>query len=176
MIDRRLFVRGLSAAVATASTLASESALGQSSSADAEAARQIAHATDSSPFRIGVIGPGSRGIELVRSFLRVPGVKVVAAADVYPPRFAQLNEACGYQVAPYADFRALLDRKDLDAVVVATPLGLHAEHVLPALQSGHHVYGEKTMAYTIEDAAKIVNATTSHKRIFQVGHQYRYSP
>jgi predicted dehydrogenase len=176
MIDRRLFLRGLSAAVATASTLASESALGQSSSADAEAARQIAHATDTSPFRIGVIGPGSRGIELVRSFLRVPGVKVVAAADVYPPRFAQLNEACGYQVASYSDFRALLDRKDLDAVVVATPLGLHAEHVLPALESGHHVYGEKTMAYTIEDATKIVNATTAHKRIFQVGHQYRYSP
>lgn len=110
MIDRRLFVRGLSAAVATASTVVTESALAQQSKADAEAARQIARATDNSPFRLGVIGPGSRGNELVRSFLRVPGVKVVAAADVYPPRFAQLNEACGYQVASHADYRALLDR------------------------------------------------------------------
>jgi predicted dehydrogenase len=180
MIDRRLFVRGLSAAVATAPALINESALAQSSAqpskTDAEAARQIARATDTTPFRIGIIGPGSRGQELVRSFLRVPGVKIVAAADVYPPRFAQLNETCGYQVASHADFRAVLDRKDLDAVVVATPLGLHAEHVIPALESGHHVYGEKTMAYTIEDAAKIVNAATAHKRIFQVGHQYRYSP
>jgi predicted dehydrogenase len=175
MIDRRLFVRGLSAAVA-ASTLATDAALAQASKSDADAARQIAPAVDKSPFRLGIIGPGSRGQELVRSFLRVPGVKIVAAADVYPPRFAELNQTCGYQVASHADYRALLDRKDLDAVIVATPLGLHAQHVLPALESDHHVYGEKTMAYTIDDAAKIVNATTAHKRIFQVGHQYRYSP
>jgi predicted dehydrogenase len=185
MIDRRLFVRGLSAAVAAASTLVTDSALTQTSptspapqtsQTDAEAARQIARATDTTPFRLGIIGAGSRGQELIRSFLRVPGVKVVAAADVYPARFAELNDTCGYPVASHADFRALLDRKDLDAVIVATPLGLHAQHVLPALESGHHVYGEKTMAYTIEDAAKIVHATTTHKRIFQVGHQYRYSP
>jgi predicted dehydrogenase len=175
MIDRRLFVRGLSATVA-ASTLATDSAIAQSSKSDADAARQIAPAVDKSSFRLGIIGPGSRGQELIRSFLRVPGVKVVAAADIYPPRFDQLNQTCGYQVASHADYRALLDRKDLDAVIVATPLGLHAQHVLPALESGHHIYGEKTMAYTIEDAAKIVNATTAHKRIFQVGHQYRYSP
>jgi predicted dehydrogenase len=175
MIDRRLFVRGLSAAVA-ASTLAADSALAQAPKADPEAARQIAPAVDKSPFRLGVVGPGSRGQELVRSFLRVPGVKVVAAADIYPPRFAQLNQTCGYPVASHADFRALLDRKDLDAIIVATPLGLHAQHVIPAIESGHHVYGEKTMAYTIEDAAKIVNAVTAHQRIFQVGHQYRYSP
>jgi predicted dehydrogenase len=175
MIDRRLFVRGLSAAVA-ASTLAADSALAQASKADTDAARQIAPAVDKSPFRLGIVGPGSRGQELVRSFLRIPGVKVVAAADIYPPRFAQLNQTCGYTVASHADFRALLDRKDLDAIIVATPLGLHAQHVIPALESGHHVYGEKTMAYTIEDAANIVNATTAHQRIFQFGHQYRYSP
>ena len=180
MIDRRLFVRGLSAAVA-ASTLDTDSVLAQSSKTqpsktDSDAARQIAPVTDTSPFRIGIIGPGSRGQELVRSFLRVPGVKIVAAADVYQPRFAELNQTCGYQVPSTSDYRALLDRKDLDAVIVATPLGLHAQHVIPALESGHHVYGEKTMAYTLEDAAKIVNATSLHKRIFQVGHQYRYSP
>ena len=182
MIDRRLFVRGLAAAAATASTLVTDSALAQSSQsshtskADAEAAKQIARTTDSSPFRLGIIGPGSRGNELVRNFLRVPGVKVVAAADIYPPRFAELNAACGYQVASHADYRALLDRKDLDAVIVATPLGLHAQHVLPALEAGHHVFGEKTMAYTIEEAKQIVDATAANKRIFQVGHQYRYSP
>ena len=138
MIDRRLFVRGLSAAVA-ASTLAADSALAQTSKADTDAARQIAPAVDKSPFRLGIVGPGSRGQELVRSFLRVPGVKVVAAADIYPPRLAQLNQTCGYTVASHADFRALLDRKDLDAIIVATPLGLHAQHVIPALESGHHV-------------------------------------
>src|ERR1700729_1394308 len=103
MIDRRLFVRGLSAAVATAATLVADSALAQSSKTDAEAAKQIARATETSPFRLGIIGPGGPGQELVRSFLRVPGVKIVAAADVYAPRFAQLNKTCGYEVASHAD-------------------------------------------------------------------------
>lgn len=176
MIDRREFVRGISAAVA-ATTLAPESAHAQATAkSEADAARQIARATDHSPFRIGIIGPGSRGKELVRNFLRVPGVKIVAAADIYQPRFAELNAVCGYQVPSYSDFRKLIERKDLDAVIVSTPLGLHAQHVIPALQSGHHVYGEKAMAYHLEDARKIVEAVKANKRIFQVGHQYRYSP
>jgi len=176
MIDRREFVRGISAAVA-ATTLAPESAHAQATAkAEAEAARQIARTTDSSPFRIGIIGPGSRGKELVRNFLRVPGVKIVAAADIYQPRFAELNAVCGYEVPSYSDFRKVLDRKDLNAVIVSTPLGLHASHVIPALESGHHVYGEKAMAYHLDDARRIVEAVKANKRIFQVGHQYRYSP
>jgi len=176
MIDRREFVRGISAAVA-ATTLAPESAHAQATAkAEAEAARQIARTTDSSPFRIGIIGPGSRGKELVRNFLRVPGVKIVAAADIYQPRFAELNAVCGYEVPSYSDFRKVLDRKDLSAVIVSTPLGLHASHVIPALESGHHVYGEKAMAYHLDDARRIVEAVKANKRIFQVGHQYRYSP
>jgi predicted dehydrogenase len=173
MIDRRLFLQGLSASALTTSALS----LAQSpAETDTEVAKQTAPTRDSTPIRLGIIGPGSRGQEMIRNFLRVPGVTITAAADVYAPRFDQLNQLCGYQVAQHKDFRALLDRKDLDAVIVATPLGLHAEHVLPALASGHHVYGEKTMAYTVEDARKIVAATAEHKRIFQVGHQYRYSP
>ncbi len=182
MIDRRLFLKGLSAVAATAETLASpliaeaNSVSDQAAKAESEVTRQIAATSDSSPIRLGIIGAGSRGKELVRNFLRVPGVTITAAADVYPPRFEQLNQLCGYKVAAHADYRALLDRKDLDAVVVATPLGLHAGQVIPALEAGHHVYGEKTMAYTVEDARRIVTATLEHKRIFQVGHQYRYSP
>jgi predicted dehydrogenase len=125
--------------------------------------------------RLGLIGAGSRGQELVRNFLRVPGVRITAAADVYPLRFEQLNKVCGYSVARHDDYRALLDRKDLDAIVIATPLGLHTEHVLPALKSGRPVYGEKTMAYTVEQAREIVAEVASSKRVFQVGHQYRYS-
>jgi predicted dehydrogenase len=169
-MNRRFFVQGLAAAALAAPALA------QSREADAEAERQIAPTQDRSEFRLGIIGPGSRGKELVRSFLRVPGVKIVAAADVYAPRFAELESVCRYPVSTYGDYRELVARKDLDAVIVSTPLGLHAEHVLGALDAGHHVYGEKTMAYTVEDARKIVAATEAKKRIFQVGHQYRYSP
>jgi predicted dehydrogenase len=178
MIDRRLFLHGLSASAVSASSLRAlrDSGSQMQARSEADAARQIAPTKDATPIRLGILGPGSRGQELVRSFLRVPGVKIAAAADVYPIRFEQLNRICGYEVPAHADFRALLDRKDLDAIVVATPLGLHAQHVLPALASGHPVYGEKTMAYTVADARKIVAAAAENKRIFQVGHQYRYSP
>ena len=179
MISRRHFNQGISALALATSTsgLAMEaSAEGQRSQrAEAEVAKQIAPAKDKTPFRLGIIGAGSRGQELVRSFLRVPGVAVVAAADVYEPRFAQLNRICAKETAEHKDYRELLDRKDLEAVIVATPLGLHGEHVTAALQSGHHVYGEKVMAYTVEQANAIV-AASEHKQIYQVGHQYRYSP
>src|SRR5579875_842762 len=144
MIDRRTFVRSFSAAAATTTILGALEAAGQTATAtDMEAERQTARTDEAAPFRLGIIGSGSRGQELVRSFLRVPGVRVIAAADVYPARFAQLDAVCGYSVAQHADYRALLERKDLNAVIVATPLGLHAEHVLAALEAGHPVYGEK---------------------------------
>jgi predicted dehydrogenase len=180
VIDRRSFLQGMSAAAAlSGEALASMAQLAHGAMpamGEAEASKQIAMSRQSKPVRLGIIGPGSRGKELVRNFLRVPGVKVVAAADVYEPRFAELNHVCGYEVATYADYRALCERKDLDAIIVATPLGLHGEHVLAALGSGHNVYGEKTMAYTVEQAEDIVRATEGGKRIFQIGHQYRYSP
>ena len=176
MIDRRLFLQRLSATAAAMTTLPALADAQAGTPTDHETDRQTAITNERTPVRLGIIGPGSRGKELVRSFLRVPGVRIAAAADVYPVRFAELDEVCGYAVPRHADHRALLDRKDLDAVVVATPLGLHGEHVLNSLAAGHHVYGEKVLAYTLADAKRIVDATGQQKRIFQIGHQYRYSP
>jgi predicted dehydrogenase len=176
MIDRRLFLQRLSASAAATAMGPLAMTAQAPLPGDEEAERQTTITTDATPVRLGIIGPGSRGKELVRNFLRVPGVRIAAAADVYPVRFTQLNEVCGYEVAQHADYRALLERKDLDAVIVATPLGLHGQHVVAALDSHHHVYGEKTLAYTLDDARKIVASAAEHKRIFQVGHQYRYSP
>jgi predicted dehydrogenase len=178
LINRRQFTQSLSALAVSASTgvLNASTDASNIEAAESDAAKQIAPAKDSSPFRLGIIGAGSRGQELIRSFLRLPGVSVAAAADVYEPRFAQLNRICGHEVAAHKDYHALLDRKDLNAVIVATPLGLHGEHVVAALSSGHHVYGEKVMAYTVEQANSIVAAAADSKRIYQIGHQYRYSP
>jgi predicted dehydrogenase len=164
MMNRRFFVQCLSAAALAAKPMASI------------AEPDIANPPAPTPIRLGIIGPGSRGKELIRNFLRVPGVTIVAAADVYAPRFQELNQLCGYTVASHSDYRALIDRKDLDAIVVATPLSFHAQHVIAALQSGRHVYGEKTMAFTVAEANDIVKTVNAGKQIFQVGHQYRYAP
>src|SRR5215470_8756277 len=147
MMNRRFFVQGLSAAALAAKSATSLAAIMN---------EDMATTSVGAPVRLGIIGPGSRGKELIRCFLRVPGVKIAAAADVYEPRFAELNKVCGYEVQSHKDYRALLDRKDLDAVVVASPLSYHSEHVIASMKSGHHVYGEKTMAFTADQAKEIV--------------------
>jgi len=163
MMDRRSFVRGISL-----------SALGTKMAAGLMQNEQTGKSD--APVKLGIIGPGSRGKELVRSFLRVPGVSIAGAADVYAPRFEELNQLCGYKVESYSDYRKLVERKDLDAIIVSTPLSFHAEHVLAALHNDHHVYGEKTMAFTVEESQSIVKTVDGGKQIFQVGHQYRYAP
>ena len=87
MMNRRFFVQGLSAATLAAKSITSIAEIG------------VADPPAPAPVRLGIIGPGSRGKELIRNFLRVPGVTIVAAADVYAPRFQELNQLCGYTVA-----------------------------------------------------------------------------
>lgn len=169
-MDRRKFVKGV-AAGALGSTL-----LGHESSREAAAQAPARAVAPSDVVGIGIIGPGSRGQELMRHFLRVPGVSLRAVADVYEPRFAQSRKLTKEETPAYTDYRRMLERKDLDAVVVATPLSLHAEHVVASLESGRHVYGEKSMGHTIEHCDRMVAAVRRTGRHFQIGHQYRYAP
>lgn len=126
--------------------------------------------------RVGVIGPGSRGQELIRQLLHVPGVRIAAVCDIYEPRFAQVTQLVGSDVPHTKDYRELLDRKDLDAIYIATPLAHHAEHVLAALKTKRPVYGEKAMGFTPEQCAEIYKAASEPGALFQIGHQYRYAP
>ena len=168
-MDRRKFVGAV-----TACAVGAGAALLGDERAHAQAAPRAVAPSDE--IGVGVIGPGSRGQELMRHLLRVPGVRVRAVADVYEPRFAQARRLTREETPAYTDYRRMLERKDLDAVVVATPLALHAEHVTAALGSGRHVYGEKSMGYSVEHAERIVAAARRSGKHFQVGHQYRYAP
>src|ERR1700736_1183240 len=96
--------------------------------------RGIAEPATADELRVGVIGPGSRGQELIRQLLHVPGVRIAAICDIYEPRFTEVHRWRGETVPATKDYRELLDRKDLDAIVIATPLAHHAEHVLAALK------------------------------------------
>jgi predicted dehydrogenase len=126
---------------------------------------------------VGVIGPGSRGKYIMQLFLRVRGVRVTALCDVYEPRFAEGREITGEDTPAYSDYRRMLDdASDLDAVIVATPLSFHREHVVASLERGLHVYGEKAMGFTVDDCNAIVKATRDSGRQFQTGLQYRYAP
>lgn len=120
--------------------------------------------------RFGLVGTGSRGTELLREAIACPNSECVAAADVYTK---QLDSARA--IAPgarlYRDYRALLDDSSLDAVLIATPPHLHAEQFLAALDAGKHVYQERTLAFTVDEAKRMRAAWQQAGRTVQVGHQ-----
>ena len=125
---------------------------------------------------LAIIGPGSRGQQLIRTFLRIAGVRFVALCDIYEPRWEQARKIIGANTPAVRDYRELLSRKDIDAVIVSTPLSLHDEHVTAALDSGHHVYGEKSMALTVEQCTQMFEAVKKSGRRYQIGLQYHYAP
>ncbi len=121
--------------------------------------------------RVGIIGPGARGMQLVREAMAQPNVEFAAFADIYTRRLEEAR-----QVAPAAkthlDYRYLLEDKSIDAVIVATPQHLHCEHFTAALEAGKHVYQEKTMAFTVEHAKRMRAAYENSKGLaVQIGHQ-----
>ena len=149
----------------------------QSASAAALASTTIARAAAPAvkPIRLGIIGAGSRGQEDLRQFLRVPGVSLEAICDIYPPRYEQVNHLVGKQVPATADHHELLARTDLDAILIASPVSLHAEHVIATAKTGRPIYGEKALGFTVEDNHNILAEVTRNKVLFQIGHEYRYA-
>ena len=88
---------------------------------------------------------GQPRAEDLRQFLHVPGVTVAAVCDIYPPRSAQVNRLCGAEIPMTASYQELLARTDLDAVLIASPVSLHAEHVIAAARSGRPILSEKAL-------------------------------
>jgi len=122
--------------------------------------------------RIGLIGAGARGQELLKQAVALPNVECVAIADVYTLRHRESR-----QIAPGAqactDHRRLLELKDLDAVLVASPLHLHARHFLDTVAAGKDLYCEKTMTWSIPEAeACVAAAQRSPDRVIGVGLQH----
>jgi predicted dehydrogenase len=123
--------------------------------------------------RIGIIGPGARGSEILRDALSCPNVECVGAADVYTRRLAEVKNIAA-DAKTYLDYRNLLDDKSIDAVLIATPQHLHCECFVAALDAGKHVYQEKTMAFTVAHAKRMRAAyqKAAGKRAVQIGHQW----
>jgi len=124
--------------------------------------------------RVGMIGPGARGQELLKQTLEVPGIQLVAVADVYTRRREEAKQLIP-QIQVYEDHRRLLDRKDLDAVIVASPLHTHARHFLDTLAAGKDLYAEKTMTWSIPEAEQCLAAAQKSDRVVQIGLQHESS-
>jgi predicted dehydrogenase len=119
--------------------------------------------------RIGLIGSGKQGVSNMQSFAKQPEVEVVAVADVYEPNLQKGLKAAGEKAQAYRDFRQLLDRKDIDAVIVATPDHWHPLQTILACQAGKDVYVEKPIAVAVEEGKRMVEAARKYQRVVQVG-------
>ncbi|MBL8173683.1 MAG: Gfo/Idh/MocA family oxidoreductase [Bryobacterales bacterium] len=121
--------------------------------------------------QIATIGIGGMGSEDTRSATAQPGVKLVAACDVYQGRLRRAREVWGNDLFVTRDYREILNRKDIDAVIVATPDHWHAKIAIEAMEAGKDVYVEKPMVQRIADGAKVAEAQKRTGRILQVGSQ-----
>lgn len=140
-------------------------------------ARRSSAQTSPQPVRIGIIGMGGRGNQLLREFVKVPGVQVGAVVD---PDGKRVEEAAqwvrantGVTPKTTADMRAVFDDKAIDAVLVATPNHWHALTAIWAMQAGKDVYLEKPVSHNIFEGQKIIEASRKYNRIVQGGTQRR---
>jgi predicted dehydrogenase len=122
--------------------------------------------------RVGMIGMGRRSSELLRDFVAAPNTQVVAVCDAYRLLLDRAHAAVPGSAA-YDDFRRILDRDDIDAVVIVTPDHWHAIPTVMACAAGKDVFVEKPTAVTVKESRAMVDAARRHNRVVQVGTQQR---
>lgn len=124
---------------------------------------------------IGVIGCGGKGRAHANSFGRLENVSLVAVSD---PDTTHMDKTAGDNagIAKHQDLRNLLEMKELDAAVIATPNHWHSLAVIMACQAGKHAYVEKPVSHSIDEGRKMVEATRKYNRIVQAGTQHRSCP
>ncbi|WP_435015810.1 Gfo/Idh/MocA family protein [Tundrisphaera sp. TA3] len=159
---RRRFLADSSSALAVGA-VASATALGQ----DQPKAEKAAGANDK--IVLGFIGVGGMGSGLLNIFKKMPDVEVAAVCDLDEAHVLRAKEAAGGKPDTYGDFRRVLDRKDIDAVVVATPDHWHAIPSILACQAGKDVYCEKPLSHLVHEGRAMVTAAEKNKRVTQMG-------
>ena len=121
--------------------------------------------------QIALIGAGGRGQSDTKEAVQVPGVKLVAVADCYDGRLAHSKELWGNDLMTTRDYREILARPDIDAVIVATPDHWHKQASVDAMKAGKDVYCEKPMIHLYSDGPEMIEAARANNRIMQVGSQ-----
>ncbi len=160
-LNRRTFLKaaGLAAAGANLKALAAEpQPNGQRTAANDH-------------IQIALIGAGIQGQGDTKVALQVPGTRLVAVADCYDGRLAHSKELWGNDVFTTRDYREILARKDIDAVIIATPDHWHKQAAVDAMKAGKDVYCEKPMIHLYSDGPEIIDTARTTNRIIQIGSQ-----
>src|SRR6478609_7143365 len=116
---------------------------------------------------VGCIGTGGRCRKLMQSLATIPGVKIAAVCDIWDFHLAEGKKLAQADAFSTKDYRALLDRKDIDAVLVGTPDHWHVPITVDACAAGKDVYVEKPLTHDLSEGPQVLQAHNRHKRIVQ---------
>ncbi len=122
--------------------------------------------------QIALIGAGGMGMGDTSLAVSMPGVKLVSVCDIYDGRLARAKERWGSDLFATRDYREVLARKDVDAVIIATPDHWHQRITIDALNAGKDVYCEKPMIHSIDEGPAMIEAQRRTGRTLQIGSQY----
>lgn len=125
---------------------------------------------------VGIIGIGIRGEILLRTTQAIAGTRIVEVADAYDGHFDRARELAGASLRTGRDCRAVLDNKDVQAVIIAVPDHSHVQMAIDAMAAGKDVYLEKPMTHQWQEGQKLIDAAKKHGRILQVGSQWESMP
>ena len=123
--------------------------------------------------RLALLGSGQRGQYDMTLFQKDPTVEVVAVCDAYEPHREKAKQAAGASATAHLDYREVLDRKDVDAVLIASPDHWHKQMLVDAVRAGKDAYCEKPIMHSIEEGEEMVRAVAETKRVVQTGMQQR---
>ncbi len=132
---------------------------------------QAARRSPNDNIQLALIGAGIQGQGDTKWAIQVPGVKLVAVADCYDGRLTHAKELWGQDIFTTRDYKEILARKDVDAVLIATPDHWHKQAAVDSIRAGKDVYLEKPMIHLYSDGPEIINAVSGSKQILQVGSQ-----
>lgn len=121
--------------------------------------------------QIALIGSGGMGVADANTAITVPGIKLIAVCDLYDGRLEEAKKRWGSDIAVTRNHREILERKDVDAVIIATPDHWHKDISVAAMNKGKHVYCEKPMVHNITEGAAVVAAQKQNKVVYEVGSQ-----
>ncbi|MHA8059958.1 Gfo/Idh/MocA family protein [Aquirufa beregesia] len=168
--SRRKFLQQIGATSLLAST-PTMATLGLSAKAEERMLNYEKKITSNDKIRIGVIGYGVQGHFDLRTALKVPGVELGGICDLYTGRIENAKEQFGKELFTTTNYQDLLDKKDIDAVLICTTDVWHARITVDALAKGKHVYCEKPMVYKISEGYPVMEAAKKSGKVLQVGSQ-----
>lgn len=167
--SRRKFIS--SVGKATAAAMIIPAGLSGQETALTELLHRKVKYTANDQINLALIGAGGMGLADTNTALQIPGVKLVAVCDLYQERLVSAKKLYGEDIMITDDFQKILSRKDIDAVIVATPDHWHKDISVAAMQQGKSVYCEKPMIHSIDEGHEVIEAQKKYKVVFQVGSQ-----